>query len=106
MSDGKPSVDLERALQLSHALVGAADQGQFEALAELDAQRLQLLKSFRLGNRQIDAADRAILQEISELNDRALGHMEHHRRIKGRQFDMAAVGRRAVTAYATTRLQR
>jgi len=106
MSEGKPSVDLERALQLSHALVGAADQGQFEALAELDAQRLQLLKSFRLGNRQIDAADRSILQEISELNDRALGYTEHHRRIKGRELDMASVGRRAVTAYSATGMLR
>jgi hypothetical protein len=40
------------------------------------------------------------------LNDLALGCMEHHRRIKARELDLAAVGRRAVNAYATTRLQR
>jgi len=47
-----------------------------------------------------------VLEEISELNDRAIGLMEQHRLTTERALDMAAVGRRAVAAYSTTRLQR
>jgi len=32
--------------------------------------------------------------------------LEHQRRSKGRDMDMAAVGRRAVAAYSNIRLQR
>jgi hypothetical protein len=103
---GQANADLERALRLSHEMAAAADQGKFEELAELDAERLQLLKSFRTGNGRIDATDQSLLNEISRLNDRAIGLMEHHRRIKGREMDLAAVGRRAVSAYSTTRLSR
>jgi hypothetical protein len=98
--------DLIAALALSREVVTAADQGDMQTLAQLDGQRLQLLKSFRSESRQVAPTDRAVLYEISELNERALGLMEHHRRIKGRALDMAAVGRRAVDAYATNRQQR
>jgi hypothetical protein len=93
--------DLESALRLSRAMVAAADGGVFETIAELDAERLALLRSYRSGNDQIDATDRSLLDEICRLNDQALGLMEHHRRIKGRELDMMAVGRRALTAYST-----
>jgi hypothetical protein len=93
---GRP---LERALALSHELLAAADQADFEALACLDAERLQLLKSFRSGCKPLHAGEQAMIGEISRLNARALGLVEHHRRIKGRQLDMASVGRRAVAAY-------
>ena len=51
-------------------------------------------------------ASRDLLQQIAELNDRTIGLVEHHRRGKGREMDMAAVGRRAVAAYSTIRRQR
>jgi molybdenum-dependent DNA-binding transcriptional regulator ModE len=92
--------DLAAAVTLSRDLVEAADQGQLDLVAELDARRLNLLKSFRLVARQVGPADRAVLQEIGKLNLRALGLVEHQRRIKGRAMDMAALGRRAVNAYA------
>lgn len=95
--------DLAAAAALSRDVVDAADQGDMTLLQRLDARRLQLLKSYRLLARQPAAADRALLQEISVLNLRALGLMEHRRRIQGRAMDLAAVGRRAVNAYATTR---
>lgn len=95
--------DLAAAVALSRDVVEAADQGQLDLLAVLDAQRLQLLKSFRQVARQMAPADRALLQEITMLNQRALGLVEHHRRIKGRAMDMAAIGRRAVSAYASNR---
>jgi len=98
--------DLAAALALSRAVAAAADQGDMQGLAQLDARRLQLLKSFRSGTHQVAAIDRTLLQEISELNERALGLMEHHRRIKARELDLAAVGRRAVTAYAVNRQRR
>jgi len=44
-----------------------------------------------------------LLREISQLNDRSIGSMEHRLRSKGRAMDMAAVGRRAVAAYSNTR---
>jgi hypothetical protein len=106
MSDNDVHAGLTRALQLSRELLAVATHGDFQSLAELDAERLQLLQSFRSERQQLNAADRILLQEISQLNDRAIGHVEHHRRIKGRDMDLAAAGRRAVVAYDATRLQR
>jgi len=54
----------------------------------------------------VGAAERALLQQISQINDRTIGMLEHQRRAKGRDMDMAAVGRKAVAAYSSTRLQR
>jgi molybdenum-dependent DNA-binding transcriptional regulator ModE len=95
--------DLAAAVALSRDVVEAADQGRMDLLAQLDARRLELLKSFRLVARQIAPADRTLLQEIAALNQRALGLVEHHRRIKGRAMDLVAIGRRAVSAYASNR---
>jgi hypothetical protein len=92
---------LLRALTLSQDIFAAADKADFSSVARLDAERLQLLQSFRLQARRIAPADQALLQQISHLNDRTLGLLEHHRRSKGREMDMAAVGRRAVAAYST-----
>jgi len=97
-AQGRP---LERALALSHQLVAAADQGDVQSLPSLDAERMQLLTSFRGARRQLDAGEQAMIEEISRLNHRALGLIEHRCRIKARQLDMASVGRRAVTAYTT-----
>ena len=98
--------DLAAAVALSRDVVEAADQGQLDVLADLDARRLKLLKSFRLVARQLAPVDKAVLQEIAMLNQRALGLVEHHRRIKGRAMDMVARGRRAVNAYASNRSSR
>jgi len=97
---------LGRALALSHQLLAAADRSDVQELAHLDAERMRLLESVRLERDDLSAGDRRVLNEVSELNDRAIGLMEHHRRSKERALDMAAVGRRAVAAYSTTRLQR
>lgn len=104
--NASPAAALADALAFSNALLGAADRGDMQAVAELDAQRLQLLKSFRAGTAQIAAGDERVLHEIFRLNERAIGLMEHHRRIKARALDLAAVGRRAVAAYATNRMSR
>jgi hypothetical protein len=97
------SAILDRALELSRDLLAAADRGDSQAAASIDAERLQLLKSVRRSATVLDANERQLLREIALLNDHSIGHLEHHRRIKGRQLDVAAVGRRAVNAYATTR---
>jgi hypothetical protein len=104
--DTRGSSILARALALSLRMLEAAEQGSVPALQSLDAQRLELIKSFRVDAPQPNAADRALLKQIAELNDRAIGLLEHHRRSKGRELDMAGVGRRAVAAYSGTRLQR
>jgi len=98
--------DLEDALKLSQQVVAAADHGDLDEIAPLDARRLTLLKSFRRAARQPGPADRAALTEIAALNERALGLMEHRRRIKGRAMDLAATGRRAVVAYSANRASR
>jgi hypothetical protein len=102
MSLNEASGALQRAVEISRQLVAVADGGDAQLTASLDAERLQLLKSFRLVRKQVDVSDRVLLQEISQLNDRAIGFMEHHRRSMERAMDMAAIGRRAVAAYSTT----
>jgi hypothetical protein len=67
---------------------------------------MELLKSFRNAVKQVSAADQAVLSQINATNERAIGLLEHRRRSKGRDLDMAAVGRRAVAAYADTRPRR
>jgi hypothetical protein len=106
MMDGKIDSSLARALALTQEMLAAAEQANAQPLARLDAERLELLKSFRLETKHVDAADRALLQQISQMNDRTIGLLEHCRRSKGRDMDMAAVGRRAVAAYSSIRLQR
>jgi hypothetical protein len=102
MSGDAPQL-LDRALALSQELLAAADQGDLQTLGRLDAQRLRLLESLRLERDHLSGGDWAVIRQISELNDRAIGFVEHHRRIKERALDTAAVGRRAVAAYSTTR---
>ena len=97
---------LQRALQLSEQLAAVADGGDVSLAVSLDAARLQLLKSARAALHPMDERSRSILSEIAALNDRTLGLLEHRRRAKGRDMDMAAVGRRAVAAYANVRVQR
>lgn len=104
--DAQDSSILVRALALSQEMLSAAEQGRLPVLQSLDAQRLELLQSFRIDAPRPNAADQALLQQISQLNDRAIGLIEHHRRTKGRELDMAGVGRRAVAAYSGVRLQR
>ncbi len=93
---------LERALGLSRDLLAAAERGNVGEAVSLDAERLQLLKSARAGAVALGDEGRSLLREIGLLNDRSIGYLEHHRRIKGRQLDVAAVGRRALNAYANT----
>ncbi len=97
---------LERALQLSEQLAALADGGDVSLAVRLDAERLQLLKSVRAALHPMDERSRSILSEIAALNDRTLGLLEHRRRAKGRDMDMAAVGRRAVAAYANVGMPR
>ena len=97
---------LARALTLSQEMLSAAESGKLQSLEALDLARMELLKSFRNATPQVAAADQAVLQEIAQLNDRTIGLLEHQRRSKGRDLDMAAVGRKAIAAYAGNRPQR
>jgi hypothetical protein len=106
MSGGQINPSLARALALSHDMLSAAEKGDLQFLASLDLQRMELLKSFRSGTKQVSAADQALLAQINAANDRAIGLLEHQRRGKGRDLDMAAVGRRAVAAYSDNRPRR
>jgi hypothetical protein len=101
-----PIAALERALRLSEQLAALADGGDVSQTVRLDAERRQLLESARATSQPLDEQSRGILREITALNDRTLGLMEHRRRAKGREMDIAAVGRRAVAAYGGVRMQR
>jgi hypothetical protein len=100
------SAALERALELSRALMAAADRGEGEMVSSIDAERLQLLKSARGSAMAFDASQRMLIKEIAVLNAKSIGAMEHHRRLKGREMELAAVGRRAVKAYSSARYLR
>ena len=97
---------LQRALRLSEQILAVAEGNDLRSLAALDAERMLLLKSFKLEHRLVAASDGAVLEQIMLLNDRAVGLLEHRKRGKGREMDIAAVGRRAVAAYGNVRMQR
>ena len=103
---GMVAAALQRALAASEELLAAADRADLQTLMRLDAERLRLLQSLQLERERLSDGDKRVLQQISELNDLAIGLVEHQRRSKGRALDLAAVGRRAVAAYSTTRQQR
>jgi hypothetical protein len=105
MSQASTNPALLRALAVSGQMFEAAEKFDFQNVASLDAERLQLLKLFKLEVRNVDSASRTLLQQISLLNDRTIGLLEHQRRAKGREMDMAAVGRRAIAAYSNNRLR-
>ena len=106
MSNAKINSSLARALALSIDMLSAAEKGDLQSLASLDLERMELLKLFRNGTQHVSAADQALLSQINATNERAIGLLEHRRRSKGRDLDMAAVGRRAVAAYADNRPRR
>jgi len=106
MREGKINPTLARALALSHDMLGAAEKGDVQSLASLDRERMELLKCFRKSTKQVSAADQGLLSQINSTNERAIGLLEHQRRSKGRDLDMAAVGRRAIAAYADNRPRR
>jgi hypothetical protein len=103
MSGANIDLSLARAVAISREMLEAAEKGNLQPLASLDLERMDLLKFFRNGTTQPTASDRALLAQIAQLNDRTIGLVEHQRRGKGRDLDMAAVGRRAVAAYSSHR---
>jgi hypothetical protein len=104
---GAATEALRRAVDLSRELKAAADKGDTQSAMRLDVARLELLQfARREAAGAIGADERLMLKEIAQLNDESLGLLEHLRRSKGRQLDMAAVGRRALIAYSSTRVQR
>jgi hypothetical protein len=90
---------------LSQRILSAAEGSDLELVASLDAERMQLLKSFKR-EQQPSLPNRVVLGQIMALNDRTVGLLEHRKRGKGREMDMAALGRRALAAYAGVRMQR
>ena len=101
MKDSGRNADLARALALSQELLAVAAQGDVSAVANLDAERLRLLHSLRVKVTNMHADERLMLQKINELNDEAIGLLEHRKRRTEREMDMASTGRRAVAAYGS-----
>jgi hypothetical protein len=94
--------ELEVALRLSHDILGAAEAGDMFVLGQLDGQRRELIESFRRRVRSVRPVDQQAINEIAGLVDRSIGTIEHLRRVKAREVELVAVGRRAVNAYAST----
>jgi hypothetical protein len=94
---------LERALEISRELATLTEQGDAAEVVRLDALRLGLLKSVRHALHPVGERERAMLNEIAELNARSIGLMEHRFRAKCRDMDMLAARRRAARAYTHTR---
>ena len=101
MKDAGRHAELARALALTHELLAVAEKGDVRAVADLDAERLRLLHSMRVKFTNMDADERLMLRKINELNDEAIGLLEHRRRRTEREMDMASTGRRAVAAYGS-----
>jgi hypothetical protein len=99
MTSAEAGSALQRALDLSQEIVGAADSGDAGEIVRLDAERLRLLKSLRHTLPTMSPADRSMLRAIADLNARSIGRMEHRFRAKCRDMDMLAAGRRALRAY-------
>ena len=97
---------LESALRLSERIVALADRGDVSETVRLDEERRQLLESARGALHPLDERSSSMLRDITALNDRSVGLMEHRLRAKGREMDMALAGRRAVAAYAQVGMQR
>lgn len=102
MSRSAASELLLRALAISRDISALAQAGDAAATVTLNAERAELLRAVRRARGHLSKDERAIVSEIASLNNSALGVLEHRLRIKARELDMAAVGRRAVAAYAAT----
>src|SRR5437899_2163923 len=89
MRDTVLDTDLARTVALSHELVAAVEQGNVAAVANLDAERLRLLHSMRAKFTNMDAGERLMLRQVTELNDQAIGMIEHLRRRTERDMDLA-----------------
>ncbi len=97
-----PLAHLERALSLSREIEMLIERGEVRRAQQLDAERRALLVSIRPTLRPLTPAAAAMLAEIAERNDHAIGRLEHRRRSIGRELDLVAVGRRALRAYSRT----
>jgi len=100
MNGREATAALQRAAEISRELLEIADKGDVRLTQRLDAERLQLLQSARRSLQPLGVADRELLREIAELNDRAIGFVEHRLRCTARDMDMLRVGKSAVRAYA------
>ena len=92
---------LKLALELSRELLAAAERGDAGAIEILNARRLELLKLVRSASSTRMKSDQTMIEEISLLNDQAIGYADHFRRAAGRKLDTASVGRRALVAYGS-----
>jgi hypothetical protein len=106
MNGGDSTMALEQALAMSRELLAVAELGDAAAAVNLDAARLELLKSARESVQMTNVNDRALLQEITQLNDEAIDHLEHHRRRQARDMDTVSAGKRAHIAYSSTQALR
>ncbi|MDE2306217.1 MAG: hypothetical protein KGL34_11685 [Gammaproteobacteria bacterium] len=103
---GERNAWLRRALAVSCELERLADQGDVARVPTLAAERVGLLERARTEPGGFDLEGQALLREIVERNDRAIGALEHRQRGLARDLDLLATGSRAVRAYASNAANR
>jgi hypothetical protein len=90
-----------RLLELTEALKGHLERGEWGAAAELELERRALVE--RVFDVAPDAAElpvlTATLREVVRINDELIGLAEHRRRAVARELDLLSVGREASRAY-------
>lgn len=92
---------LERALELTHELRARVEAAEWDAAADLEAERRALLEEFF--STTPPAAELthavAVLRELVAANDTLIGLAEHLQRALAREADTLIAGRRAARAY-------
>ena len=100
------NADLQRAAEISRELLAIADNGDLRQTQSLDAERLQLLVSAKRSFGVMTPEEHRLLREIADLNNQAIGLLEHRQRRNERDLDMLSVGKRAMRAYGAAGWQR
>ncbi len=85
---------LQRALDITAQMLSAADEGQWEHVVELDAERQPLIQQHRLDPRSHD-----LLVALQQHNERLLEHAATARGAVERELGQHQYNHRALSVY-------
>jgi len=96
---------IARARELSRGMMEVANRGDMQGVLELDALRSRLLHEFLDQARQLADPERAMLNEIMEINKAVIGKLETMRTGTEQKMQTLGRGMRALTAYSDVQRQ-
>ena len=98
----EPAGGLEQVLGITAELRRCVEAGDFEAAADLEAERRALLEEFFAAPPPAAELERCVglLRELVAANDALVGLADHLQRALAREVETLGTGRRAVRAYA------